>query len=193
MVLHGHVKHLCAVEKPDSLSPPAAEGTNSGCCPTLPEACVALRSSRVHHPSSFFHQSIHIYRSVRRRSLTLRIPLATTHWAWVLAHPIRKARHQPKSPRSHSGLREAHKNMSETQTCTGCRKVKDPSEFIRRGKSNATCNHCSERLRVRKAEMAAKKSAGGSGGHKATATAAVAGSKWVTRPMCGSLCAKAKL
>ena len=45
--------------------------------------------------------------------------------------------------------------MAELQTCTGCRKQKPVDEFTRRGRNNATCNACSERLRIRKLNAAA--------------------------------------
>jgi len=53
--------------------------------------------------------------------------------------------------------------MAEPQTCTGCRKQKAGEEFWRRNRTNLTCNQCSERLRTRKAEVAAQKAAKGGG------------------------------
>ncbi|RMY90971.1 hypothetical protein D0862_09849 [Hortaea werneckii] len=41
------------------------------------------------------------------------------------------------------------------QTCTGCRKQKNPEDFWRYNRTNLTCNACSERHRTRKAKTAA--------------------------------------
>ncbi|KAK3631949.1 hypothetical protein LTR56_012423 [Elasticomyces elasticus] len=55
---------------------------------------------------------------------------------------------------------------AEGQTCTGCRKQKTPEEFWRRNRNNLTCNQCSERLRIRKAQVAAARKAKLQGGGK---------------------------
>ncbi|KAK3068547.1 hypothetical protein LTR53_013790 [Teratosphaeriaceae sp. CCFEE 6253] len=73
----------------------------------------------------------------------------------------------PSSPASTgSNKSPTAQQMSEPQTCTGCRKQKPGEDFWRRKRNNLTCNQCSERLKIRKAAMAAAREAKAAAGQQ---------------------------